>query len=89
MDIDKVALLARIELGDAERRAFAAELEHILAYVDELAAVDTEGVPPTTHPLPLPSALRADRVGDVLDRDEVLAAAPAHDGQSFVVPKVL
>ena len=89
MDIEKVAKLARIELTDAEKERFSSELDAILAYVEELAAVDTEGVEPTTHVLPLALAMRADEVGEKLDRAEVLAAAPAHDGHAFIVPKVL
>lgn len=89
MDIEKVAKLARIELTDMEKARFSAELEAILAYVAELEAVDTTGVEPTTHVLPLACAMRADEVGEELDRAEVLASAPAHDGRAFVVPKVL
>jgi aspartyl-tRNA(Asn)/glutamyl-tRNA(Gln) amidotransferase subunit C len=88
-DVEHVARLARLALDDNEIEQFTRELTVILEHADQVAALDTDGVPPTAHPLPLVNVLRPDRPQPCLDRDEVLAMAPdAHDGQ-FRVPRIL
>jgi aspartyl-tRNA(Asn)/glutamyl-tRNA(Gln) amidotransferase subunit C len=54
-----------------------------------VSALDTEGVPPTAHPLPLVNVFRPDEVHPCLPRDEVLAAAPATEDGRFRVPRIL
>ena len=88
-DVRKVAALARLELDDEELRALRDELDQILRYVDKLAELDLEGVPPTTHVMDLVQPLRADTPIDPLPRRAVLAIAPEHDGASILVPKVI
>ena len=61
----------------------------ILEHAAEVAALDTHDVPPTAHPLPLVNVLRADDVRPSLDRDEVLAMAPAAEDGRFRVPRIL
>ena len=58
-------------------------------YVEQLSSVDTEGIPPTAHAIPLPTPLREDRAAAPLDPEQALANAPAREGSAFVVPKVL
>jgi aspartyl-tRNA(Asn)/glutamyl-tRNA(Gln) amidotransferase subunit C len=88
-DVAHVARLARLELSDAEVATFASQLSDVLDHAADVEALDTTGVEPMVHPLPLRNVLRPDEVGDVLERDEVLAAAPdAADGQ-FRVPAIL
>lgn len=88
-DVEHVARLARLELTDEELGAYTSQLASILEHADDIAALDTDDVPPTSHPIPLRNVLRADDVRPSLDRDEVLAAAPdAVDGR-FRVPPVL
>ena len=89
IDIAQVARLARLALSDEEARRFEGQLGELLDYVAQLDELDTSEIPPTTHVLPVTTPLRADVVGEHLDRDEVLAQAPAHDGQAFAVPQVL
>jgi len=87
--VEHVARLARLSLTDDEAERMVGELSGILEHVEDLAAIDLDGVPPTAHPLPLVNVLRADEVGPTLDREEVLAAAPdAADGR-FRVPRIL
>ena len=88
-EVRRVAELARLSLGDAEAGALAAELDTILGYAELLRAVDTEGVAPTAHPLPVRMLLREDRAEPPLPPDEALANAPEREGSAFVVPKVL
>jgi aspartyl-tRNA(Asn)/glutamyl-tRNA(Gln) amidotransferase subunit C len=89
IDIARVARLARLELSSEELERYGAQLGDILEHAERVQALPTDGVPPTSHPLPMTNAFRADEVTDSLDRDEVLAAAPDADGPYFRVPKIL
>ncbi len=84
-----VAVLARLALTDEEIDAFTGQLAAVLEHAAGVAALDTSGVPPTAHPLPLINVLRDDEVRPCLDRDEVLAAAPAAEAGRFKVPRIL
>jgi aspartyl-tRNA(Asn)/glutamyl-tRNA(Gln) amidotransferase subunit C len=88
-EVERIADLARLELTPEEAGRMTGELEAILAYVETLRALDTEGVEPTAHAFPLPTPLRDDRPVEPLDPERALANAPARDGFAFVVPKVL
>lgn len=89
IDVVHVARLARLALDPAHAVAMQGDLEKILAFVAELSEVDVSDVPPTTHPLPFQLPLRDDVAGELLDRDALLAVAPSHDGEAFIVPKVV
>ena len=84
-----MAELARLSLDDAEARALAAQLDTILGYAERVRDLDTEGVPPTAHPLPVRMILRDDRAEPALPPEEALASAPEREASAFVVPKVL
>ena len=86
-DVEHVAQLARLALTEEEITSLTGELAAILDYAAEVSALDTEGVEPTAHPLPLVNVLRPDEVRPCLDRDEVLAAAPAVEDGRFRVPR--
>jgi aspartyl-tRNA(Asn)/glutamyl-tRNA(Gln) amidotransferase subunit C len=88
-DVEHVAQLARLALTDEELTSLTSELGAILDYAAEISALDTDGVEPTAHPLPLVNVLRADVVEPGLPRDEVLAAAPAAEDGRFKVPRIL
>jgi aspartyl-tRNA(Asn)/glutamyl-tRNA(Gln) amidotransferase subunit C len=88
-DVAYVANLARLRVSDDELDTFTGQLAAVLAHADDVAALDTAGVPPTAHPLPLENVLRADEPRPSLDRAEVLAAAPAVEDDRFRVPPVL
>jgi aspartyl-tRNA(Asn)/glutamyl-tRNA(Gln) amidotransferase subunit C len=76
-----VARLARIGLTDADVAKFQQQLSTILEHFDVLRQIDTTGVEPTTHTLPLESVMAADEPRASLSHDEVLANAPSqHDG---------
>ena len=61
----------------------------ILDHAARVSALDTVGVPPTAHPLPLVNVFRADEVRPGVDRDEVLSQAPDVDDNRFRVPRIL
>ncbi len=66
-----------------------AELERILAYMDVLERLDTQGVEPMSHVFPVKNVLRGDEVIPSQDRAELLAGSPAPDGEAFLVPKTV
>ena len=90
-DVKKIAALARLALTPDETELFSRQLADILAYADAVQQVDTTGVPPTSHPFADASQWREDAPRPSLDRDAVLAHAPAASTRSglFKVPKVL
>jgi aspartyl-tRNA(Asn)/glutamyl-tRNA(Gln) amidotransferase subunit C len=88
-DVEHVAQLARLALDDDEIEQFTRELGVILEHAQQVAALDTHDVPPTAHPLPLVNVLRADELRASVDRDEVLAMAPATEDHRFRVPRIL
>ena len=84
-----VAHLSRLALTDAEVSAMAGELSRIVAYIDLLAEVPTEGVEPTAYALALRNVFRADEVCPSLGAARALANAAESEASSFKVPKVL
>jgi len=88
-EVRHIAMLARLALTDDEIDAFAGQLTAVLEHANDVAALDTSGVPATAHPLPLVNVLRDDVARPCLDRDEVLAAAPAAEAGRFRVPRIL
>jgi aspartyl-tRNA(Asn)/glutamyl-tRNA(Gln) amidotransferase subunit C len=89
IDIAYVARLARLGLSDEELEQYRDQLEAILEYAARVQALPTEGVEPTSHPLPMVNAHRPDDVEDTLDREEVLSQAPDREGPYFKVPPFL
>ena len=88
-DVQKVALLARVFLSPDELATLAPQLNDILAYVQQLQAVPTDGVEPTSHVLPLTNVTRRDEQTPSLPADVSVALAPARHGQLIKVPKVV
>ncbi len=84
-----IAQLARLKLSDQEVGQFGGQLGAILDYMKQLNEVDTAGVEPTAHPLPVHGVFREDRPTEPLGVARVLANAPEAVGPYFKVPKVL
>ncbi len=87
--VEHVALLARLELTEAEKNTYTEHLNSILEYAELLNKLDTSGVPPTAHPLPLNNVFREDSVKPSLEQDVALANAPEAENGFFKVPKIL
>ena len=88
-EVEHVARLARLALDADEKERMRSQLDAILGYIEQLRRVDTEGVEPTAHVLPLVNVLREDEVRPSYPVDAMLANAPdAQDGQ-FRVPRIL
>lgn len=88
-EIDHIALLARLDLSPAERERAATELSQILEHFEQLAALDTEGVEPTSHVMPVVNVLRRDEARFGLSLDAALQNAPEHAAGQFQVPRVV
>ena len=88
-EVDDVARLSRLELTDVEKERMRRELDGILSYIDKLRALDTEGIPPTSHAVPITNVMREDEPRPSLPQDEMLANAPDRSGEFFRVPKIL
>jgi aspartyl-tRNA(Asn)/glutamyl-tRNA(Gln) amidotransferase subunit C len=89
-DIDHVAALALLALSDEEKEALGVQVDRILKHIASLADIDTDGVPPTSHTLPLVrNVLRPDIAWTPLTQREALANAPATEGGFFRVPRVV
>jgi len=88
-DVAHVAHLARLRLSEQELELYTEQLAAVLDHARDVEALDTEGVAPTAHPLPLTNVLREDVVIESLERAEVLAAAPSVEADRFRVPRIL
>jgi len=88
-DVERIAALARLSVTEVEAERLAAELEAILAHVEQLSGLDTSEVEPTSHPIELATPLRDDLPEPPLDPELALANAPERAGSAFVVPKVI
>jgi len=84
-----VAHLARIAIADEEVSVLQDELNAILAFIEQLAEVDVEGVEPMTSVLPMMMKMRDDEVTDGGIADAIVANAPAREDHFFLVPKVM
>ena len=101
IDVAYVANLARIQLTADELQTFQAQLTQIVDYVNDLKQVDISAVAPMAHTMQMPApfccrfgngvenVLRKDEEHCGLDRQVVLANAPAHDNEQFLVPKII
>ncbi len=88
-DVEHVARLARLALREGELAALQSQLSKILDHAARVTALDTEGVPPTSHAIPLANVTRADEPVPSLTQDEALAPAPAAEAGHFRVPRIL
>ena len=87
--VEHAARLARIRLAPDEAEAMTRSLESILDYAAQLEALDTDGVEPTAHVIPMATPLRADEPRDTVAPRRAVEGAPAFEGTAFSVPKVL
>ena len=87
--VRRIAHLARIKVNEEDVPHLQSELNAILAFVEELASVDVEGVEPMTSVMPMPMKKRADVVNDGAIADKIVANAPVSEDHFFMVPKVV
>jgi len=87
--VRRIAHLARIAVADDEIEDLKRELNAILAFVEQLAEVNVDGVEPMTSVIPMEMKKRADEVTDGGIPDDILRNAPAREDHFFLVPKVV
>ena len=87
--VERIARLSRIAMEDDALEPMAAELNGILAWVEQLGEVDTEGVEPMTGAIAATLPQRDDRAQEGAPTEDLLANAPEADDGFFVVPKVV
>ena len=87
--VRRIARLARIAVTDEEVPHLQNEINAILAFVEELDAINIDGVDPMTSVIPMTMRMRRDEVTDHAGADAVVANAPAHEAHFFTVPKVV
>jgi len=88
-DVEHVARLSRLALSDAELERMREQLSGILAYIDKLRALDTAGVEPTSHAVPLVNVMRDDEPRPPFPADAMLGNAPDRAGEFFRVPRII
>jgi len=88
-EVEKIAHLARLGIDPTDITEYARNLSDILAFVEQLNAVDTTGVEPLAHPLEATQRLRADDVTETVDRENFQQYAPQTEGGLYLVPKVI
>ncbi len=89
IDVQKVAMLARIRLTDEEAAELGPQLEQIVGYIDQLSEIETENIAPTAHPHDIAMPLRADIVSNGNRREILQQPAPATESGLYIVPKVI
>ncbi len=88
-EVEEIALLARLHLEEPELASMEQELGAILEHFSSIAAVNTDGVPPMTHAVPIDLPLRADVAMPSMDVADALRAVPKRDGDLIVVPSII
>jgi aspartyl-tRNA(Asn)/glutamyl-tRNA(Gln) amidotransferase subunit C len=88
-EVQKVALLARLDLDPDELDKMTTQLSQIVQYIDLLSQLDTRDIQPMAHPSGIVNVFAKDEVQPSLDREDALRNAPRHDGVCYLVPAVL
>ena len=88
-DVEKLCLLARLEITTEEMADVQAKLSDIVGLVDQLQAVDTTGVTPMAHPLDRAQRLRKDEITEVDEHERIQTNAPSVERALYLVPKVI
>jgi aspartyl-tRNA(Asn)/glutamyl-tRNA(Gln) amidotransferase subunit C len=88
-EVEKVSLLARLKLTEAELVTLTAQLGQVVGYIELLNELDTEDVEPMAHAVEISNVFRDDELRPSFDRAAMLANAPHEDGEFYLVPAVL
>lgn len=89
-DVQYLAQLSNLQLGEEETEALRTDLENIVGYIQQLSELDTTGVEPTYQVTDLKNVWRDDVIDDYgINRDLLIALAPASEAGQIKVPKVL
>ncbi|MBI5026096.1 MAG: Asp-tRNA(Asn)/Glu-tRNA(Gln) amidotransferase subunit GatC [Nitrospirae bacterium] len=89
IDIEHIAILARLKLTDEEKRLFSRQLGSIIEYMGKLNELDTASIEPTSHVLPVKNVFREDELRPSLHKDKALQNAPDKTDDFYRVPKII
>jgi len=87
--IQYVSILAKLSVKEEEKAKIAEDLNHILGYIETMNELDTEGIDPMSHVLPIKNVFREDEVLNGNNRDELMKNAPKSKDGCFAVPKTV
>lgn len=87
-EVEHVAKLARLELSEEEKEKYTEQFSSILDYFNQLKEVNTEGVEPMVHVLPVRNVMREDKAEISSNKEEILKNAPVEENGFFKVPKI-
>ena len=88
-EVREIAQLARISIADKDMSSYEDQLNKILAFVDEMKAIETEGITPLAHPLEETQKLRNDKVSEKNLRESYQSVAPTTENGLYLVPQVI
>lgn len=87
--VEHIARLARLELNQEELLRVGEQMGRILDYVEQLEQLNTDGIEPASHALPLANVSRQDRIVNKLDFEAIFQNAPEQEGHFFRVPQIM
>ena len=87
--VEKVSLLARLQLSEEELGTMTEQLGKIVGYIDQLSELNTDNIEPMAHAVELSNVFKTDEAGPSLDREAALSNAPKKDDECYRVPAVL
>ena len=88
-DVEHVARLARLSLNPDDLKTMTGQMDAILGYVDKLNELDTTGIEPMAHAVPMSNAFREDEITDPIGVEQALQNAPQRNDNYFKVPKII
>jgi len=88
-DVEHVARLARLSLNPDDLKTMTGQMDAILGYVDKLNELDTSGIEPMAHAVPMSNAFREDEITEPIGVEQALQNAPQRNDNYFKVPKII
>jgi aspartyl-tRNA(Asn)/glutamyl-tRNA(Gln) amidotransferase subunit C len=88
-DVEHVARLARLSLNPDDLKTMTVQMDAILGYVDKLNELDTSGIEPMAHAVPMSNAFREDEITEPIGVEQALQNAPQRNDNYFKVPKII
>ncbi|MBU0574335.1 MAG: Asp-tRNA(Asn)/Glu-tRNA(Gln) amidotransferase subunit GatC [Candidatus Margulisbacteria bacterium] len=89
INVEHIARLARLGLSDKEKELFEKQLSSILGYAETINRLETSGVEPTSHAIPMKNVLREDKAVPCEDVEAILKNAPEEEDHMFKVPRII
>jgi len=89
MEINHVAMLARLELTEEEKETFSMQVNDVIKYINKLDELNTADIEPTAHVVPMKNVFREDEIRDSLPKEKALQNAPRRTDDFYTVPKII